>query len=49
MSGTAQLVLVGAIVAAAAAYVARQLWRGTAAARRKRAEGCGDGCGCGHD
>jgi len=42
-----QTLLVFAIVAAAALYVGRRVWRTVAAARRSKADGCGTGCGCG--
>lgn len=48
MSGSViQTLIVVAIVAAAALYVARRAWRTLAASRaRKGAGGCDAGCGC---
>ena len=43
-----QTVIVLLIVAAAAFYVGRRLWRTVAAARAsRRGDGCASGCGCG--
>jgi hypothetical protein len=48
MTGSAlQTIVVLLIVAAAAFYVGRRLWRTIAAARASKAAGCGVGCGCG--
>lgn len=46
---TIQALAVGAVVLAAAAYMARRGWRMLAAARAPKDQGgCGGGCGCGH-
>ena len=42
-----QSVLVGLIVAGAAAFSGRRLFRTMASARRKDDGGCAGGCGCG--
>jgi hypothetical protein len=42
-----QTVIVALIVAGAATFVARRVWLGVAAARAKKAAGCGPDCGCG--
>lgn len=39
--------VVALIVAAAALYVGRRVWRAAASARRKTEPGCGGDCGCG--
>ena len=41
-----QTILALAIVALAVAYVARRAWHTMAAARAKKAAGCGPDCGC---
>jgi hypothetical protein len=43
-----QSLIVLALVAAAALYLGRKMWR-TARAARQPADGCGSSCGCGED
>ncbi len=42
---TEQLII-GAIVLAATAFIARKVWRAIAAARAPASAGCDSGCGC---
>ncbi len=42
-----ELIIVGSIVLAAMAFIARSAWRTVRAARKPKA-GCGSDCGCGH-
>jgi len=42
----AQSIIALALVATALAYVGRRAWKTMAAARAKKAAGCGPDCGC---
>ena len=46
-SSVVQTLIVLLIVAGAAFYVGRRLWRTIAAARASKSAGCDVGCGCG--
>ena len=41
-----QTIIALSLVAVAVAYVGRRAWNTMAAARAKKAAGCGDDCGC---
>jgi hypothetical protein len=45
VSELAQLIVVGGLVAGAAAYIGARAWRKAAAGKAK--PGCDSGCGCG--